>query len=69
MDGFAFDALTRSLTSAGSRRGALAGLVSGTLGLVSTWADEATAKNCKKIKNKKKRKKCLAKARCVPSCE
>jgi hypothetical protein len=69
MDGFHFDALTRTLTSAGSRRRALTGLLGGTVGLFAAWADEAAAKNCKKIRNKKKRKRCLARARgCVSTC-
>jgi hypothetical protein len=70
MDGLHFDALTRSLTTAGSRRRALTGLLGATLGLSGPWA-EAGAKNCKKFKNKKKRKKCMAKAKatlCLPSC-
>jgi hypothetical protein len=63
MDGFAFDALTRSLTSAGSRRRALTGLVSGTLGLIlgASVIDEAAAKKkcppCKKRKDGKCKKK------------
>jgi hypothetical protein len=63
MDGFAFDALTRSLTSAGSRRRALTGLVSGTLGLIlaASVIDEAAAKKkcppCKKRKKGKCKKK------------
>jgi hypothetical protein len=70
MDGFYFDALTRSLTTAGSRRRALTGLLGGTLELFGRWAEEAAAKNlkCKRIKNKKKRKKCLARARAIPTC-
>ncbi len=69
MDGSDFDTLARSLTTARSRRGALTGLLLGSLGLLGIVAEEAAAKNCKKIKNKQKRKKCLAKATlCVPSC-
>jgi hypothetical protein len=68
MDGFSFDALTRSLTTAGSRRRALAALLLGSLGFLGAQAEETAAKNCKKIKNKKKRKKCLAKAKMTPSC-
>jgi hypothetical protein len=69
MDADRFDALARSLTAPGSRRRALTGVVSGTLGLFGAWPEEAAAKTCKKIKNKKKRKKCIAKAKaCVPSC-
>jgi hypothetical protein len=66
MDGFHFDALARSLTTAGSRRRALTGLLLGSLGLLDARAE--AAKSCKKIKNKQKRKKCRAKARCVPRC-
>src|SRR5687768_15325565 len=75
MDGFRFDTLTRSLTLAGSRRRALAGLFAGALELLSSQTEQAAAKNCKKIKNKQKRKKCLAKAKtrsptpaCTPQC-
>src|SRR5215207_9125031 len=79
MDADRFDSLVRSLTGARSRRGALRGLLAGSLGLLG-WspAEDTTAKNCKKITNKAKRKKCLAKARgqtpvvppspCVPQC-
>src|SRR5215203_142415 len=63
MDEIRFDAIARSFSSAGSRRRALTGLLLGSLGLLGAWADEATAKNCKKIKKKQKRKKCLAKAK------
>jgi hypothetical protein len=68
MDGTQFDALARSLATKGSRRRALIGLVSGTLGLFGASVEEAAAKNCKKIKNKQKRKKCLAKAKPSPPC-
>jgi len=69
IDGFRFDALSRSLTTAGSRRRALTGLVSGTLGLVGARAEQTAARTCKTIKKKAKRKKCLAKAKgCVPNC-
>ena len=55
--------LAQALAAAGSRRGVLSGLFIGTVGLLG-WADtpEAAAKSCKKIKDKKKRKKCLQKA-------
>ena len=68
MDGTRFDSLTRSLTDARSRRGVLSSLLVGTLGLVG-WFDsqEAAAKNCKQIKDKKKRKKCLKKGQGAPS--
>jgi hypothetical protein len=82
MDANRFDTLTRTLTAAGSRRRALNALLVGTFGLVSlTELHAASAKTCKKIKDKKKRKKCLAKAKdtppgstpdttpvCTPSC-
>jgi hypothetical protein len=57
------DALARSLTTSRSRRSALGGLLLGTVGLLG-WADtqEAAAKTCKKIKDKKKRKACQKKA-------
>ena len=59
-----FDTLTRFLTTVRSRRGILSGLLVGTLGLLaSSDAEDVVAKNCKKIKDKKKRKKCLAKAK------
>jgi hypothetical protein len=65
MDGSHFDTLTKRLTAAGSRRRALAGLLIGTLGFLSIPAHEAAAKNCKKIQNKAKRKKCLAKVKAL----
>ena len=61
MDSYRFDSLTRSLTTASSRRDALASLLGGTLGLLGLA--DAAAKDCKKIKDKKKRKTCLAKAK------
>jgi hypothetical protein len=63
MDGLDFDALTRSLAGAGSRRRALASLLLGALGVLGVRAEETAAKNCKKIKDKKKRKKCLKKTK------
>ena len=50
MDPARFDTLTRSLIDLRSRRGALAALLGGTLGLLG-WSDarDAAAKNCKKI--------------------
>lgn len=57
-----FDSLARSLTVAGSRRNALTLAVSGALSLLGLAdAQDVGAKNCKKIKDKKKRKRCLAK--------
>jgi hypothetical protein len=61
MDAPRFDALTRSLAGIRSRRSALQGFLLGAGGLLSlTAAQDAEARNCKKIKNKKRRKKCLA---------
>jgi hypothetical protein len=70
MDAPRFDALARSLTEIRSRRGALRGLLLGAGGLLSlAAAQDASAKNCRKIKNKKRRKKCLAKAEtCATPC-
>jgi hypothetical protein len=70
MEAAHFDRLTLLLAGRDSRRTTLAGLLSGMFGLFGAWTDEATAKNCKKIKNKKKRKKCLKKKAkpCVPDC-
>jgi hypothetical protein len=59
VDGFSFDALTRTLMTAGSRRRALTGVVSGTLGLVlgASVIDEAeAAKKCPPCKKRKKGK-------------
>jgi hypothetical protein len=72
MDGAQFDALARALGDARSRRAVLSGLLAGTLGMLG-WAttQDTAAKNCKKIKNKAKRKKCLAQAKDAtppPSC-
>jgi hypothetical protein len=72
MDGSHFDALTRTLTTGGSRRRALTGLVGGTLGLFAASVEETAAKNCNKFKNKAKRKQCLKKAKvrsCTPNCD
>ena len=76
MDGARFDTLARSLTTPGTRRGALGGLLLSALSVLGlSDAQHATAKDCKKIKDKKKRKKCLNKAQqddntppCVPTC-
>jgi hypothetical protein len=61
MDADRFDSLTRALTEARTRRGTLAALLGGTLGL--RGLADVDAKNCKKIGNKKKRKACLKKAK------
>lgn len=68
MDGSDFDRLTQSLITAGSRRRALGSLVASILGLLGSWSEDAAAKNCRKIKNKAKRKKCLAKAKAILGC-
>jgi hypothetical protein len=70
MDAARFDALAKSLTVIRSRRGALHGLLLGAGGLLSlAAAEDAAARNCKKIKNKKKRRKCRAKAEtCATPC-
>ena len=63
MDAHRFDALARTLTTAGSRRRALNGLLSGTLGLVltaSTVEDVAAKKPCPPCK-KRKQGKCKKK--------
>jgi hypothetical protein len=64
MHGTRFDEVIRSVATARSRRGVLSGLLAGTLGLFGWASTQVTAaKNCKKIKNKTKRKKCLKKAK------
>ena len=67
MDGSRFDALTRSLTTRGSRRRALGGLLLGSLGLVSRGrAEDAGAHDktlCREIRDKTRRKKCVKKAK------
>jgi hypothetical protein len=61
MDAARFDALAKSLTEIRSRRSALGGLLLGSGGLLSlAAAEDAAARNCKKIKNKKRRRKCRA---------
>jgi hypothetical protein len=57
MDGIRFDALARSLTTAGSRRRALSGLLAGALGLLGSRAEPAAAKKKKPCPPCKKRKK------------
>ena len=58
MDHHRFDALTRSLTSAGSRRQALVATLGGALGLLGSWAEHTdahdTLKKCKKKSGKQK---------------
>ena len=61
----AFDTLARTMGNGVSRRGLLRALGGGglSLGLLGrTAVPDAVAKNCKKITDKKKRKKCFAKA-------
>lgn len=68
MDAPRFDDLARSLVQIRSRRGALQGLLLGTGGLLSlTVAQDAAAKNCRKIKNKARRRQCLANKK-APTC-
>lgn len=78
MDADRFDSLTRTLTTAGSRRRALALAISGALGsLLTPYDAEAhdALEKCKKLKGDKK-KKCLKKAKkhdrrhasCTPNC-
>ena len=67
MDTQRFDALAKALTAAGSRRTAVAGLL-GALGVMGWFGDESgEAHNnwsrCKKIPDKKKRKKCVKKGK------
>src|SRR5687768_14657954 len=67
MDDSRFDALARSLGTAGSRRRALSGLLAGTLGILG-WhdSDEIAAHNLKakcKKKSGEAKKKCLKKAK------
>ena len=62
MEADRLDSLTRSLSMTGSRRRTLTGLLVGTLGFLGARVEATAARNCKKIKNKQKRKKCLAKA-------
>jgi hypothetical protein len=57
MDGSRFDTLARTLSTTGSRRRALAGLVAGSLGLVALRAEETAAKKGKGKKRKKRKKK------------
>jgi hypothetical protein len=65
MDPDRFDALSRALSAVGSRRGALASVLAGALALVD--GQEAAAskslKQCKKIDDKKRRKRCIKKAK------
>lgn len=84
MDAEHFDTITRTLTTAGSRRRALGGLLLGSLGLlIGKGTEDAAAHDprltCKKLKGDRK-KKCLKKAKkhnaqhaaegssCPPSC-
>ena len=63
MDAPRFDRLTRALTTAGSRRRALGGLLLGSLGLLGSHRDEASAKKKKPCPPCKKRKKGKCKAK------
>ncbi len=70
MDAARFDTLTRSFSETRTRRSALQGMLLSGGGLLTlTAAPEAAAKNCNKIKNKKRRRKCRANQatqRCTP---
>ena len=68
MDTQRFDSLTKALSAAGPRRTAVAGLLGGALGLMGLLGhDSAEAHNnwsrCKKIPDKRKRKKCVKKGK------
>ena len=67
MDADRFDTLTRSLTTAGSRRGALAAVLSGAVSLLSWQGIETVDAHNPKAACKKKsgdaKKKCLKKAK------
>ena len=56
IDGPAFDTLTRSLTTTGSRRRALGSLLAGTLGLFGSQTEQAAARKKKQCPPCKKRK-------------
>jgi hypothetical protein len=69
MDPRHFDTLTRSLTGASSRRGALAALLGGTLGVLGLVATDGKKKKGKgKNKKKRKRKKNQAPPLPTPTC-
>ena len=57
MDGSTFDRLTRTVTTAGSRRRALGGVLASTLGLLGAGGEYAAAKKKKPCPPCKKRKK------------
>jgi len=71
MDGTHFDALARSLSTAGSRRRALGGLLVSALGLLGSQTEKASAKKKKPCPPCKKRKKgkCKANLPDGTSCE
>jgi hypothetical protein len=83
MDNSRFDALTRVLSTVGSRRGTIGGLLAGVLGLLHGAEPDAaiahnTLKKCKKIEDKDKKRQCVKKAKkhraqhaapaCTPTC-
>ena len=72
MDAGRFDAFTRSLPIANSRRGVLRTGLGAAAGLLAVLRDEGPSesarKSCKGLKGKKK-KKCLAKAKSAPAAE
>jgi len=64
MDDSRFDNLVRTLSAASSPRRSTFGFLAAGLALLGRHdAEDAAAKDCKKIKDKQKRKKCLKKAR------
>jgi hypothetical protein len=72
MDGDRFDSLTRAMTAAGTHRRALVlalgGALAPLLGIGETDARNKL-KKCKKIDDKKRRKKCIKKAKNADSCQ
>jgi len=68
MDGSRFDALARTITATGSRRGALGALLAGALALfpgleVRDGAAHNALKKCKKIDNRARKQRCIKKAK------
>jgi hypothetical protein len=58
-----FDTIAKAWISETSRRRLLASLLGGSLGLLGApHAEEAVARDCRKIRNKKRRRRCLQKA-------
>jgi hypothetical protein len=61
MDSDRLDALSRALSARGSRRRALGGMLAGALAFLS--GQDAAAKNCNKIKDKRNRRLCRKRAK------